>query len=380
MAIGTKFRKALLGAVFAAASLAVAAGAQAQQAPFKIGGVLCTSGPFAAVGIDEMRGAQLAVKQINAAGGVDGRKLELIVEDDQGRTDLSVIRANKLLSQDNVSAMIACYGAGAVAYSGTLQKAKVPLFGIIGSAALTQLGNPYIFRTALGDPTIMEGIMDIMQKRGRKRVAIVHQSDTMGTGAAQALAAGAKKHGFDIVAAESFAVQSDLDLTAQITRIRAQNPDAVVIWAGSPQSIAALKALQLLGMTEMQVYGAPAMTASSVIEVAAKSAEGSVVLPDVISRGTPIPEQAAFAEEFKKEFGAPPNTSYAMAGRDSIGLIAQALKGTGGNGAKVMANGQKITNYKGLMGTYTYTATNREGLTASSIRWQTVRGGKLGPL
>ena len=56
------------------------------------------------------------------------------------------------------------------------------------------------------------------------------------------------------------------------------------------------------------------------------------------------------------------------------------LHGTGGNGAKVMANGQKITNYKGLMGTYTYTATNREGLTASSIRWQTVRGGKLGPL
>ena len=82
---------------------------------------MTTTGPLDAPAI---AAAQIRIKQINAAGGVDGRKLELIAEDDQGRADLSVIRANKLIDQDKVSAMIACFGAGATAYADAFSMAR----------------------------------------------------------------------------------------------------------------------------------------------------------------------------------------------------------------------------------------------------------------
>lgn len=377
--IASTMKHALRWAALAGGILALSPAVDAQE-PYKIGGVLCTSGPFAAVGIDEMRGAQLAVKNINAAGGVNGRKLELIAEDDQGRADLSVIRANKLVSQDKVSAIIACYGAGAVAYAEMLQKAEVPLFGIIGSAALTQLDNPYIFRSALGDPTILEGITDLIRKRGKKRVALIHQSDTMGVGAAAVVIKAASAKGYEIVADEGFAVQANLDLTPQMTRIRAKNPEALVLWAGAPQSIVTLKSMQLLGMKGVEVYGTPQMTSPSVVAAAADSEDGTVIIPDVINHANPESEHANFAAAFKTEYGVPPTTSFAMAGHDSILLIAEALKNTNGEGAKIKANAEKITNFKGLMGTYSYSPTHREGLTASSIKFHAVRGGKLVPV
>ena len=214
--------------------------------------------------------------------------------------------------------MIACYGAGAVSYADLLKKAEVPLFGMIGSAAITQLGNPYIFRTALGDPTELEGITDLIRKRGKKRVALIHQGDTMGVGAADVVIKAAAAKGYEIVADESFSVQANLDLSPQMTRIRSKNPDAIVLWAGAPQSIVALKSMQLLGMKTQEVYGTPQMTSASVLAAAADSADGTIIVPDVINHVNPDPAHVKFAAAFRKEFGAPPTTSFAMAGHDSI--------------------------------------------------------------
>ena len=96
-----------------------------------------------------------------------------------------------------------------------------------------------------------------------------------------------------------------------------------------------------------------------------------------MDQSQPVPEHLAFAVNFRKEFGSDPIGTYSMAGWDSIHIIAAALKGSGGSGEKVMQNGEKITKLKGLMGEYSYTKTNREGLTPESIKWHVVKGGKL---
>ncbi len=366
-------KASLAGAALVAGGLSASA-AYAQQT-YKIGGVLCSSGPFASVGIDELRGAQLATKAINAAGGVDGRKIEFIAEDDQGRADLSVIRANKLIDQDKVSAMIACFGAGATAYSENLRKGKVPLFGIIASSSITQLNNPYIFRALLGDPNIMVGLSDLLKKMGKKRVGVIYQGDTYGKGGATLLAQNAKSHGYEVVSDESFPVQANLDLTPQLTRMRSTNPDAVVIWAGAPQTIVAVKNMQQLGF-KTQIYGGVPLTTKTVLNATGDAAEGAIA-PDAVDQSQPVPEHLAFAVNFRKEFGSDPIGTYSMAAWDAIHLIAAALKGSGGSGEKVMQNGEKITKFKGLMGEYTYTKANREGLTPDSIKWHVVKGGKL---
>ena len=367
-------KSSLIGGVLLAAGLALSGTALAQQ-PYKIGAVLCSSGPFASVGIEEWNGAQLAEQDINEAGGVDGRKIQVIHEDDQGRADLSVIRANKLMEQDKVSAMIACFGAGATAYAGSLQKNKVPLFAMIGSASITQLNNPYIFRALLGDPTNVVGLSELLKKQGKKRVSIVYQGDTYGTGAMQILKDNAKKNGFELVAAESFPVQANLDLTPQMTRVRAANPDAVVIWAGVPQTIVALKNIQQLGM-KTQIYGGVPMSTAQVPTAAGDAVDGAIA-PDAIDRTQPNPAHLAYNVKYRKRFGKDPANTYGMAAYDAVKLIAEALKGSNGEGAKIMANGEKIKNFQGLMGIYSYTKTNREGLDARSIVWHQYKGGKL---
>lgn len=356
------------------AGLALSLAAHAAD-PVKIGAVLCTSGPFANLGLDEMRGAQLAVEHINAAGGVDGRQLELIVEDDQSRADLGVVRANKLVDQDKVSAMIACYGAGAVAYADMLRKNEVPLFGIIGSAALTQLGNPYVFRTGLGDPTVIESMTSLLQRLGKKRVAVIYQGDTYGKGAADLVAKAAKAKGYEVVADESFPIQANLDLTPQLTRIRSKNPDAIVVWAGTTPDIVALKNMQQLGM-KVPVFGGPTMAAPSLLLAAGTAADG-VYVPDTLNHGTPDPAQTKFLDDFKKKFNVAPSTSFAMMGYDTIQVVAAAAKGADGHGAKIKANGEKLTNVQGMMGSYSYTPENREGITPASVKWYTISGGKF---
>lgn len=370
----TAMKRTALRGMLVAAGLALGGAALAQQ-PYKIGAVLCSSGPFASVGIEEWRGAQLAEDDINAAGGIDGRKVQVIHEDDQGRVDLSVIRANKLLDQDKVSAMIACFGAGATAYAGQLQKNKVPLFAMIASASITQLNNPYIFRALLGDPTVVLGLSELLKKHGKKRVAIIYQGDTYGKGAQQLIAANAKKNGYEIVADEAFAVQANLDLTPQVTRVRAANPDAVVIWAGVPQTIVALKNLQQLGI-KTQVYGGGPMSTAQVRNTAGSAIEGAISA-DAVDQTQPNPAHLAYAVKYRKKFNAEPANTYGMAAYDAVRLIGEALKGSGGDGAKVMANGEKIKGYQGLMGKYSFTAKDREGLHAESIVWHQVKGGKL---
>lgn len=372
--ISAGLQSGLVRGALLAGALALSISAHA-QAPYKIGAVLCSSGPFASVGLEEWNGAQLAEQEINAAGGVDGRKIQVIHEDDQGRADLSVTRANKLIDQDKVSAMIACFGAGATAYAGSLQKNKVPLFAMIASASITGLNNPYIFRALMGDPTVVVSLAELLKKQGKKRVSIVYQGDTYGTGAMQVLKDSAKKNGFEVVAAESFPVQANLDLTPQLTRVRSANPDAVVIWAGVPQTIVALKNMQQLGF-KAQIYGGVPMSTAQVPAAAGDAVEGAIT-PDAIDRTQPNPAHLAYNVKYRKLFGKDPANTYGMAAYDAVKLIAEALKGSNGDGAKVMANGEKIRNYQGLMGTYSYSRKEREGLGSSSVVWHQYKGGKL---
>lgn len=318
-----KLQKALKMSLVGAALVAggLTGGTAWAQQPYKIGAVLCSSGPFASVGIEEWNGAQLAEQDINEAGGVDGRKIQVIHEDDQGRADLSVIRANKLMEQDKVSAMIACFGAGATAYASSLQKNKVPLFAMIASASITQLNNPYIFRALLGDPTMVVGLSELLKKQGKKRVSIVYQGDTYGTGAMQILKDNAKKNGFELVAAESFPVQANLDLTPQLTRVRAANPDAMVIWAGVPQTIVALKNAQQLGL-KTQIYGGVPMSTGQVLAAAGDAVEGAIA-PDAIDRTQPNPAHLAYNVKYRKRFGKDPANTYGMAAYDAVKLIAR---------------------------------------------------------
>lgn len=374
LTFGARLQSSLHCCAALVAGLALSTAVHAQQ-PIKIGAVLCSSGPFANLGIDQMRGAQMAEEAINAAGGVDGRKIQVVFEDDQGRADLSVLRANKLVDQDKVSALIACYGAGAVGYADMLKKNEVPLFGMIGSAALTQLGNPYIFRTGLGDPTVLEGLTDLLRKSGRKRVALIYQGDTYGKGAADIVKKAAAAKGFEVVADEAFPIQSNLDLTPQLTRIRGRNPDAIIIWAGTQPDIVALKNMQQLGM-KVQVYGGPTMAAPSLLTAAGDAANG-VIVPDLVNRAVPDPDQTRFSESFRKKFGTDPSTSFAMTSFDSVNLIAEAMKGTNGEGPKIKANAEKLANHKALSGHYSFSATNREGLGTDSIKWYVVKAGKF---
>ena len=155
----------------------------------------------------------------------------------------------------------------------------------------------------------------------------------------------------------------------------ATNPDAVVVWAGVPQTIVALKNMQQLGL-KTQIYGGVPMSTGQVPAAAGDAVEGAIT-PDAIDRTQPNPAHLAYNVKYRKLFGKDPANTYGMAAYDAVKLIAEALKGSNGDGAKVMANGEKIRNYQGLMGNYSYSRKEREGLGSSSVVWHQYKGGKL---
>ncbi|MER2534463.1 MAG: ABC transporter substrate-binding protein [Rhizobiaceae bacterium] len=358
------------GAMILAASFQAAA-----QEPFKIGAVFNISGPFAALGTEQSRGAEMAVAEINRVGGVDGRQLELLLEDDQSKPDIGVPRATKLINQDKVSALVSAYINSILAFAKIAEKAKVPVFAISNSAGLTQTGNDYIFRASIGDPIVLKEMLQLLRNSGKTKIAVLYQGDAYGGGAFSLIKGDLT--GLDLVAAESFPVQASLDLTPQLTRIRSKSPDAIILWCAPSQAITALKNAQQLEINT-PIFGSVAIASQNVVTGAGSAADG-VVVPDVLDRQNPSPALAAFLEKYKERYGAYPSTPYSVYAWDAIQVVAAALKDSGGKSEIVKQNAEKLQDVEGLTGRFRYSPENREGLSAKSIRWVTVKDGKFVP-
>jgi branched-chain amino acid transport system substrate-binding protein len=220
--------------------------AQAQQ-PIRIGASLSQTGSFASLGQNQLRGYQLCVKHANEKGGVLGRKLELIVEDDQSQAATAVGIYEKLITQDKVDAILGPYSSPITeAVANVSEKYRMPV--VAPNAATTAIfrkGRKFVFMVTSPAEVYLEGLIDIAVKRGLKSVAVLSEDTLFPKATAQGTVELAKKKGLQVVLAEWYP-KGTTDFTALLRKVAAVNPDVIAAATYFDDAVAITRGLRAL--------------------------------------------------------------------------------------------------------------------------------------
>ena len=299
-------RRAFMAGTAAAATLAAGGrSAFAQDAKCRFGLALPLSGPQALYGADQIQAAQWAVADINKAGGVNGRQLEMIVLDTQADPQVGIQAINRLINVEKVPALITAWSVVVKAVAPLINDGKVT--GLVvgaNSPSISKLGD-YVYTTfPLADVDISALARYLVQKENKKRAAVLFVNTEEGIGASEIYRNTVKSAGGEIVASETFDPKAS-DYTGAILKIRASNPDTVHVQgqvSDSPQIIAQLRQL---GMRQT-ITSFSSIYNNKFIEALGPAAEG-VVCTSLAPSQEDSPKVAEYVAKWKSEKGREPN-------------------------------------------------------------------------
>jgi branched-chain amino acid transport system substrate-binding protein len=294
------------------------------------------------------RGVELGAKIINEKGGVLGKKIQLIVEDDQNKPDVSAAKARKLVD-DGVIAIISNTGSPATQQAQTVSlETKTPHLTPANSAdtLTTQLDNPYFFQTGPIASIQLATLMAYTKSRGFKSVAIVRDNSALSQSFADSFRQGLEKVGIK-VALEEVIPQGATSAVANLQKVRADKVDAI-LQAGvlGPEMLQFFRAYQQLGMKE-PILGSYNLSIPAYLTMAKDLMDG-VVFVDAFDIDKPQAKE--FTEIYTKEYKEVPSSLPAY-GWDGMHLIAQAIEKAGSlDKEKIRAAMQATTNFAGAIG------------------------------
>jgi branched-chain amino acid transport system substrate-binding protein len=354
----------------------------AAQGPYKIGAVLDVSGPVSFLGQVEKNGIEQAIDEVNRAGGVNGRKLELVLYDDEGNNTRTVTAVKRLIEQDNVLAILGPTGSGnTLSAIPLVEKAGVSLISFALSVKIVDPIKKYTFQYLPNDVHGVERTVQDMKARGLTKVAMTYVANAYGESGRDQLRAFAPKAGITIMEELSYG-EKDTDLTPVVTRVASSGAQAVMNWSVSPSSVVFLKNMQQQGL-KIPIYHSSVWasqrfldlsgTAANVVRIATNKIVVADQLADSDPNKAPIVE---FSRTYTERFKLPPPPSAAEA-RDAVYAVAMALKKSGPDRAKLRDELEKINNFVATAGTYNFSPTDHNGIGTKDLVIVGVEGGKF---
>ncbi len=368
------------------AGFAIAAAAQAQDIKLGYNGDLSAS-PSAQSGQAAVLGMQAAIDDINAAGGVLGKKLALVVRDDTSQPPKSIQNMSDLIDNEKVVAVFGPTNSGnAMAWKHIPNQKKIPVIGNVGSG--TDITKPmsagadnYMFRVSMVDREQVAALMAYVKKNpSSKVVGLMAETTGYGQGGLKDMQEIAELQGIKPAAVERFGV-GDTDMTSQLNKMKAAGVDTIVVWAqGTPiaQLVRSMEKINYFPAT-LSSWAADNVT---FYDAAGKTlAEKPLFMRTVSESRTPA--QQKLFDRVGSKLKAPSSFSFALHGYDSMLLLAEAMKQAGStDGAAVKAALEDLkTPVNGLLKTYNkpFSKTQHEALTAKDFVWIKWKDGKLTP-
>jgi branched-chain amino acid transport system substrate-binding protein len=234
--------------VIAGAVLGAPAKVQAQQ-PIRIGVSVSQTGAYADLGQTVHRGQALCVKDANQRGGVLGRRLELLAEDDESQPKKAAAIYDRLITQTKVDAVFSPYSSPITdAVAELTEKHRMPLVGCCAAASsLYKKGRRFLFMLLSPAESYLEGLVDLAAKRGLKSLAVVHEDTIFPKTIAQGAVDFAKKRGLQVVAVEGYPAKTT-DFSAILRTLKAANPDVVAAATYVDDSIAITRQMKALDL------------------------------------------------------------------------------------------------------------------------------------
>lgn len=321
----------------------------------KLAVVDAQSGQLSSLGKWEYKGAKLAVDQINAAGGIDGRKVTLTVFDDQGDPTVSTNLARKVSSGGFVAVIGPAESGDAQAMSPIMEQAQLPYITSGQSPALPKLNNPYLFLNSPTSTAYDETLAKYAVNTAKlSHIAMITNNGSYGKGEHDAFTAALKALGLTPVA-DQVVTPDQKDFSAALTTIRQAKPDALFIGAEEVESGLIAKQARGLGISATIIGAAPISTPVFLQTAGQADAEGAVASTPYLSNDTTA-QSRAFAAAYKAAYGEEAELHGAKA-YDGTEIFLQALKVTHGAGGKALADAIRAVKYQGLVGSFSFDST-----------------------
>ena len=336
----------------------------------KIGFNVPLTGFAAADGQSALHGAELAVKQVNGSGGVNGSMLELVVYDDQASPKESAPLAVKMITKDGVVAGISGSYSGATRAAATIfAESKVPYISAYAiHPDITRAGD-FVFRTSfMGEVQGRAGAKLIGEMLGKKRVVMVTLNNDFGKSLAAGFKEQAKNFGVNVVAEYDYSIK-DREFGPIISKIKADKPDAIYASGYFFTAGPMVSQIRAAGLNQ-PIIGQEGYDSQKFIEIAGKASEG-VMITTSLDRDSSSPETKAFISGFAKKAGYPADM-VAASGHTALLVVADALKRAGSNDASALRDAISKTNLSASTGKISF---NALGEVQKDVQVQVVKGG-----
>ena len=366
--MASKFGKVLLAAC---ALCLIMSGTVLAADTIKFGFHAPLTGFAASDGKSATTGAELAVDQINAAGGLLGKKVELVVYDDAAEPKQAIPIVNKLIGQDKVVVGISgSYSAPTRSAATIFQEAKIPYISAYGiHPDITRAGD-YVFRASfLGDIQGRAGAKLIGDILGKKKVVIITLQNDFGKSLAAGFKEAAPKFGLEIINEYEYSMK-DRQFGSLVAKVKADNPEA--IYASGYYFTAGPLVTQLRAAgVNATIIGQEGYDSQKFIEIAGKDAEG-VIITTSLDRDSETPETKDFIAAFEKKSGGIKADMVAASAHTAVMVAADAIKRAGTTDPEAVRKAIAETNLKVSTGTITF---NKLGEVQKAVQNQVVKDG-----
>lgn len=368
-------------AAVVAAGLGLAGASAMAAEPVKIGAFLSVTGPASFLGEPEKKTLEMYAERLNKDGGVQGRKIELVIYDDGGAPDKATTFAKRLIESDKVDLIIGGTTTGtSMAAIPLVERSQIPFISLAGGVNIVEPVKKWVFKTPHTDRMAAEKVFSDMKKRGLTKIALISEDAGFGKSGHDQSVAVAPNYGIQIVADETYSPK-DPDVTAQLTKIKNSGAQAIFNFGFGQGPAIVTKNYKQLGIA-LPLYQSHGVASKEFIKLAGDAADGvrlpaaGLVVAEQLGATDPQkPVVTAFKKEYEAAFKSEVST-FAGHAYDGLQIALAAIQRAGGvDKAKVRDEIEKTSGYVGTGGMVSMSAADHMGLSPSAFHMVEIKKG-----
>jgi branched-chain amino acid transport system substrate-binding protein len=355
MSIRTLRAALTAGAITIVAATTTTSIAQAAPAactgPIKFGLTTPLTGPVALLGIQARNGVELAVDELNKAGGIAGTKIELTVEDTGASSADALNALNRILEEKPLVVFGSMISPHVFTQTPSIKKAEIPFLVAATNAQVTSQNVPWLFRIHVHDGQLADLVPRyLVNKLGKKKPGIIAVADDYGLGASKGIQETLKSLGVTPVAVTSYAA-TDKDMTAQLLEIRDKGADSVIVF-GRPADVSIImKQMGDLGINLTVIGNASTVAQTTLNNLTAQQADGAYAIGGMIPQTSSDPKIQAWAQAVQARYKVPAD-NFTVAYADSVELLRGIIEKVGCDRAAIRDALAATKGWHGMLITY----------------------------
>ena len=355
-----------------------AASSAAAEDAIKVGALMAVTGPAAFLGAPEAKTLQMLVDEVNAGGGIRGRKLQLVVKDTGGSPEKAISFARQLIDEEKVFAIIGPSTSGeTMAVKNLAEEGKTILLSCAAAEVIVNPVAKHVFNTPQKDRYAVVKIFQHMKKLGVTRIGLLSSNTGFGKAGKEQVEKLAPEHGIQIAVNEVYD-KAATDLTAEVTKLKAANVQALVNWSIEPAQAIVIKNARQLGL-KIPIFQSHGFGNIQYVKAAGAAAEGVIfpagrllvagALPDANPQK---PVLAAYKKAYEARYSEEVSTFGGHA-YDGFRILAKAIEQAGPDREKVRAAIENLKGFVGTAGVYSFSPADHNGLDLGAFEMLTVK-------